>query len=219
MTKKSDSRLARDAKRREQLGITPKVRIDREKNSRSWYELKMTHKKSQDYIERTAKLFGQYNNAKVILQIVRNGKQDRWNELQKLVQEKMEVFGPRFKALWDSHKDKRKLCLSFTELTQAFQIFEAYQVFNMDFYNEFEPIIAELNEIFNEALKQLLDGETDPKVVTDVDYREPAAVQEPPKAEELGDLGNMPEQQPAAADDAKVDADPATGAELIRPEL
>lgn len=154
MTQKSQGRRDRDAKQRAANGGK---RIDREKHSRCWFELKLTHSRSQEYIVKTAKLFGQYGVPKVLVRIQANGDRPRWEELQSSVPKLMETFMPRFQELFASHGDRKKLCLSYTELQLAFRIFEAYQVFDLDFYNAMSPIVEELNDIFNKALKQELE--------------------------------------------------------------
>jgi hypothetical protein len=188
MTKKSQSRRNKDATLNAQMGISGKApKMNREKSSRCWYELKTVHMRSAGYLGRAAELMQQYGNPVVLVKIAKNGDGARFNELQMSIPTLMQRVGEQFEALWDSHKDKKKLCLSYTELQDAFRIFEAYQVFDTDFFTTFQPIISELNDIFNKALNQLLEAQeelsakmangdynaaTDPTVVTDVEVNE-----------------------------------------------
>jgi len=158
MALKSAGRRQRDAERRAALGITGKKKtFDREKSSRCWYQLKEVHMRSQKNILKLAELFAQYNHPVVLAKIAKNGEEAQFIELQAKIQPATENIGKDFEALWASHGDKRKLCLSYEELQQAFRIFEAYQAFDIDLFNTFQPIIAGLNAIYNKALKQLLD--------------------------------------------------------------
>lgn len=152
MTKKSAARIARDKEARSSGG---KKSFDRERMSRCWYELKQVHVRAQKYIEKTALLFCQYANTEVHEQIVKNGKGELFNSLQAKIPPIMVGFHERFEELWNSHKDKKKLCLSYNELTEAVRIFEAYNAFNMDFYLSFSEIIEDINEIYNEAVADI----------------------------------------------------------------
>ncbi|HEX9137148.1 MAG TPA: hypothetical protein VF905_09425, partial [Nitrospirota bacterium] len=188
MTRKSSNRRAKDAAAQQAAGGKPQsARVIREKTTRAWYELKIVHSRTQSYIEELAKRMIQYAHPVVLLKIAKNGDTERFNELQKLIQEKAVVTGADFASLWDLHKDKNKLCLSVTELEQAYRIFDMYQAFDTDFFTTYQPIIEELNAIFNKALKQLLDAKddlakttteqaqakmVDVNVVSDVDFTE-----------------------------------------------
>lgn len=160
MTKKSASRRNRDTERRAALGITGKKQgFDREKSSRCWYELKAVHTRSQGHIEKLARLISQYRHKIVLMKIAKNGDQERFNELQASIPPLAGKLQKDFEQLWQSHADKKKLCLSYAELAEAFRIFEAYQAFDIDLFNTFQPIIGEMNQIYNKALKQLLDAQ------------------------------------------------------------
>lgn len=188
MTRKSMSRRAKDAAAHEAAGGKKQsARVVREKTTRAWFELKIVHGRTQQYIEQLASRMVQYAHPIVLLKISKNGDTARFNELQKLMQEKAVVTGADFESLWNLHKDKNKLCLSVKELEEAYRIFDMYQAFDTDFFTTYQPIIEELNTIFNKALKQLLDAKdelakntiadaqaklVDVNVVSDVDFTE-----------------------------------------------
>lgn len=226
MTQKSASRRQRDANRRAQMGIASgKKTFDREKTSRCWYQLKEVHSRSQRSIEKLAELIAQYNHPVVLMKIAKNGDQAAFNAIQAKIPPAVEAMAKDFQALWDSHADKRKLCLSFEELQQAFRIFEAYQTFDIDLFNTFQPIIGELNVIYNKALSQLLEAQDELKLkmaadgtlpVSDVVFKEgeiPAAAKEVEEPKELGMDGISPDQ-PTAVEEP-IDVDPAVGRGLI----
>jgi hypothetical protein len=188
MTRKSQSRRAKDAAAQEANGGKKNTaKIQREKTTRCWYELKTVHARTQSYIEQLAHRMIQYAHPVVLLKIAKNGDTARFQELQKLLQEKAAHTAADFASLWDLHKDKNKLCLSLKELEQAYRIFDMYQAFDTDFFSTYQPIIEELNAIFNKALKQLLDAKdelakttiadaqakmVDVNVVSDVEFTE-----------------------------------------------
>lgn len=160
MTQKSASRRQKDAQRRAAAGITSgKKTFDREKTSRCWYQLKEVHARSQKNINKLAELFAQYNHPVVLMKVAKNGDQEAFNaELAKLQPLVVEMT-KEFQALWDSHGHIRKLCLSYEDLSRAYRIFEAYQAFDIDLFNKFQPIIGALNLIYNKALTQLLEAQ------------------------------------------------------------
>lgn len=188
MTRKSASRRAADAERaKANGGKLPSARVVREKTTRAWYELKTIHARSQAYIQQLAERVQQYMNPIVIMKVDKNGDKARFNELLVQLNTQAKKTGVEFEALWDMHKDKKKLCLSTAELEQAMRVGEMYQAFDTDFYLTFSPIINELNAIFNKALKMLLDAKEeleknqnsqaekdliDPTVISDTPYEE-----------------------------------------------
>lgn len=160
MTKKSVGRRNRDAQRRADAGLSSKGKaFDREKTSRCWYQLKEVHARSQKSIDKLAALISQYRHKVVLMKIAKNGEEPRFNELMAQIPPHVETMARDFQELWDSHADKKKLCLSYDELMQAFKIFEAYQAFDIDIFNNFQPIIGELNDIYNRALKELMEAQ------------------------------------------------------------
>lgn len=230
MTVKSKSRREKDAKARAANGgKTVTGRMNREKTSRAWYELKMVHCRSQAYIEQLAHRMTQYQNPLVLAKIVKNNQADRFNFLQTQMQQAAGPVAIEFNELWDSHKDIKKLCLSITELDQAMTIFNRYQQFDMDFFNKFQPIITELNEIFNTALKQLLDSQAkiqediandarakmlDPTIVSDVNYAPvPDSVAMPAAIEDLNKDSGVEVIENGAFEQAKV---PQTEKEALK---
>uniref|UniRef100_A0AAU7PF66 Uncharacterized protein n=1 Tax=Burkholderia phage vB_BgluM-SURPRISE13 TaxID=3159457 RepID=A0AAU7PF66_9VIRU len=210
MTKKSVGRRQRDAERRASTGMTGKGNksFDREKSSRCWYELKSVHSRSQKNIDKLAGLISQYRHKVVLMKIAKNGDQPRFDELMASIPPLVEKMGKDFQDLWDSHADKKKLCLSYEELTQAFRIFEAYQAFDIDLFNVFQPIIGELNLIYNKALKELMEAQdatiidvaSNQPIITDVVLEEgdrPAEAQalEAPQ-EGLGEIAQEEDMDP-----------------------
>ena len=175
MTKKSASRRQRDAQAFQAAGgKAPSPRVVRETSARVWFELKNVHKRSAAYITKTAQQIAKYGHPVVLAKIAKNGKAARFNELNAEIVKKVAGTMADFAALWDSHKDKRELCRTSIELEIAYKIFEAYQVFDMSFYEDYSGIISEMNEIYNEALAQLLGQATDaqdPNVITDVEAK------------------------------------------------
>lgn len=156
MTEKSKQRRMKDAQARNAIGGNKNTKFNREKASRSWYELKIVHAKTQSYMEQLGKQMEQYLNPLVLLRIARHGKSERFIELQKQIQSKAPEFMTRFEELYKKHEDKKKLCLSLKELEEAMNIMQQYDTFNLDFFNAFKEIIDELNTIFNTALKELI---------------------------------------------------------------
>lgn len=240
MTQKSASRRQRDANRRAEMGITSgKKTFDREKTSRCWYQLKEVHGRSQRSIEKLAELIAQYNHPVVLMKIAKNGDEAAFNAVQAKIPPAVAEMAKVFQELWDSHADKKKLCLSFEELQQAFRIFEAYQTFDIDLFNTFQPIIGELNVIYNKALGQLLEAQDELKLkmategglpVSDVVLNEgdvPAQAQEVEAPKELGMDGISPDQKARGETSAivqidelgvveeSISVDPAVGRGLI----
>lgn len=198
MTKKSASRRQRDAQAFQAAGgKAPSPRVVRETSARVWFELKNVHKRSAAYITKTAQQIAKYGHPVVLAKIAKNGKAARFNELNAEIVKKVAGTMADFAALWDSHKDKRELCRTSIELEIAYKIFEAYQVFDMSFYEDYSGIISEMNEIYNEALAQLLGQATDaqdPTVITDVEAKSlPTAAENVAKP-----AGQYPEAKVAA---------------------
>lgn len=214
MTAKSNARRQRDRQALEKSGVKKKQSFNREKSSRCWYELKEVHMRSARNFEKTARLFGQYNNPAVLAQIARNGDDARFQDLQLLVQSKVPALTKDFQDLYDQHKDKKKLCLSYNELQEAFKIFEAYQAFDTDFFLAIEPIVNELNSLFNKALGQLLEADGKPGVdvtqLTGLDRPTNVPVEESKAEEPTAEGSEVPTPDFAAA---------ATTGSLIRPAL
>jgi hypothetical protein len=237
MARKSASRRAKDAAAAQASGKVVKPSVVREKTTRAWYELKIVHSRTQSYIEQLAQRMIQYAHPVVLLKIAKNGDTDRFNELLKLLQEKAIVTGADFESLWNLHKDKKKLCLSVKELEEAHRVFDLYQAFDTDFFTTYSGIITDLNEIFNKALKQLLDAKdelaqetiesaqakmADVNVVSDVEFTEVQPAADLPST--IADLIVPAEVAQRAAEEvaepaAEVEADPAVRNGLIRPNL
>lgn len=213
MTRKSQSRRAKDAATLQANGgKMPNARLQREKSSRCWYELKNVHARTVGYVNGLAQRMMQYANPLVMMKIAKNGDQERWELQNKILQERAATAGTDLEELWNSHKDKKHLCRSSVELAEALRIFEAYQTFDTDFYLTFSPIVKEMNEIFNKALQQLLDAQdelakkaveeaqvklTDPSVVSDVNYAEVPATVTGAKVTDLPEpVGGMPVAEP-----------------------
>ena len=240
MSTKSQSRRQRDAAQEQAVPGIRKV-LDRKKSAQCWFELKVVHMRSQDYMTKVAGLFAKYRNPVVLAKIVRNGDFDKWQELHGQLPPIVERMSADFSKIWDMHKDKRKLCLSSEELTQAYRIFDLYQAFDMEFFELVSPIISGLNEIFNKALKMLLDAQEKLRVemqeqakaeagdvtkVTDVSFTEeeklPTLISD---GESLvrPDPSLIPESlkqrhEQAHSNDGVV-VDPNQGEQLIRPAL
>lgn len=222
MTKKSASRLARDAKTRRDAGVPQNTRFNREKSSRSWYELKMVHNRSIEYVKKTAQHFALLTDPRVLARIAEHKNGPRFLELNKEAAALAATFDKRLNDLWDQHKDKRKLCLSHTELTEAFRLFEAYQLFDVDYYTEFSHVINQLNEMWNSALMELLaeQNAAEGSAVTDLTLNNetPAPFADDPSipkhvpAEELISAAHE-----KAKDQEDVGVDPKIGRGLIRP--
>lgn len=156
MTTKSQSRRDRDAKNRKELGITGSQSFNRSKSARAWYDLKMAHARTNEYIVKLANNMLKYANVPVFKRISEKGLAQEFMALQKQIIAKQPAFVARLTALWDSHKDKKKLCLSITELEAAMNIMHGYETFDTEFYFEFSPIVSKMNEIFNGVLDELI---------------------------------------------------------------
>jgi len=145
--------------------------------ARCWFELKNVHKRSSKYLFDTASLFSQYSHPVVLKKIAKNGDDVKFNNLQLQVRSELKPLTVKFSELWNRHKDKNRLCHNYTELAEAFALFEEYQKFDMQCFDTFHPIVTELNVIFNKALKELLENgeiQNDPNVnvVTDLEFKE-----------------------------------------------
>lgn len=161
MTKKTDNRIAKDKQRLKDAG---KDRLNnatknRQVTSRSWYELKQVHIRSAQYMARMGEHLRKYLNPQVLAKIADNGREAEWNGLQKAIPAMMAPFAEQFEALLKRHEHKRNACTTLADMEAAYQLFEDYQKFDMDYYSVFQPHITTMNEIFNEALTQLLSGE------------------------------------------------------------
>lgn len=201
MTRKSQNRRQKDAAAAAANGgKLPNARVQREKSARCWYELKNVHARTVAYVNQLAQRMMQYANPIVLMKVAKNGDKERWDALNVTLQQRAGVAATDLEELWASHSDKTGLCHSVVELNQALKIFEAYQAFDMDFFATFSPIITELNEIFNKALKELLEAQDklaaesvqnaqakllDPTVISDVNYAEVPAAPLPKPVEDL----------------------------------
>lgn len=189
MTKKTTSRRERDAQKRiANGGKLPNARVNRETVSRAWYDLKATHARTQQYIAQLADRMYQYNNLQVLAQVAKNGEEDRFNHLiNVMIPQHAETVGTDLQQLWDMHKDRKGRCITIDDVELAMSIANGYEKFDVDFFRTFQPIITELNAIFNKALKQLLDekAELDAKMIKEVqtkaiDFNSPVPVYEQP---------------------------------------
>lgn len=160
MTTKSKSRRERDAQLRLKAGgkIVNK-RQSREKTALAWYELKNTHAASQRYIIDLGERMKQYVNVTVLAKIIKNGDKDRFDSLFNQIIEATKVTMVEFEALWNSHKDKKERCHSMKDVEAAMVIFGNYEKFDTDFFTTYQPLISELNLIFNKALRELLEAQ------------------------------------------------------------
>lgn len=177
MTKKTTSRRDRDAKLRQANGGKLKsARVDRERISRAWYDLKAMHANSQQYMAQLATRMQQYLNLPVLAQIQKNGDDVRFNELQNVdLKKAVAVAMKEFSELWDMHKDRKGRCVTLEDMELAANVGNGYEKFNTDFFLAFKPIIAEMNVIFNKALKQLLDAQ-DQKVANQLQEAQAKAI-------------------------------------------
>ena len=159
MTKKTTSRRDRDAKARQlNGGKIPSARVDRERISRAWYDLKGMHANTQKYIAQLAERMKRYANLPVLAQIAKNGESERFTFLTEVaIPQHAATVGVDLQNLWDSHKDRKGRCTTIAEVELAMSIGNSYEKFDTDFFIIFQPIISELNVMFNKALKQLLD--------------------------------------------------------------
>lgn len=198
MTQKSSSRRQRDAEAMRAAGGRIKTKYhSRENSTQCWYKLKEVHMRSAAYIEKLAIHFSQYMHPIVLAKIDKNGDMAEFKQLNAKIPEHMGEFAKRFQEMHDQHKDKRKLCLSYKEFEIAVKIFEAYQVFDIDFFNTFSPITQDMNAIFNKALSQLLEAQetlvnaaqVDPAFAKDIPFQEgelpklAGDLPQPPKAD------------------------------------
>lgn len=160
MTEKTQSRRDRDAKARAAHGgnVTT-ISRNREKTTRAWYELKVVHQRTTSYIHQLAEKMQQYNNPLVLSKIAKNGDADAFKVLQARFQQHAATLAVDLQELWNRHKDRKKLCLSIKEVHEAYEVFGQYQQFDADFFGTFQPLLSDMNDIFNKALKQLLDAQ------------------------------------------------------------
>lgn len=161
MASKSDARIARDKARLKAAG---KPRLNnatknRQVTSRSWYELKQVHIRSARYMARMGDFLRKYLNPQVLMKITDNGRQKEFDDLQRSIPVLMAPFAAEFEAMLKQHEHKRSACTTLEDMELAYRLFEDYQKFDMDYYTVFQPLTTKMNEIFNEALSQLLAGE------------------------------------------------------------
>lgn len=135
-----------------------KRRIDREKTSRCWFELKNVHKRSAGHFANIARLLAQYNNLPVIAKIDTNGQTAEFVEIIKKIKALSEPFGARLTELLKAHEHKTHLCRGYMDMMAAFALYEDYAKFDSELYIEASPLFEELNEIYNNALTQLREA-------------------------------------------------------------
>lgn len=159
MTVKSKSRRERDAQLRLKHGKVVNKTLSREKTSLAWYELKRTHARTQQYIVDLAERTMQYANITVVSKIITNGDKERFDFLMGQIKQAAGIKATDFEELYNSHKDKTGRCTTMSDVEAAMVIFGNYEKFDTDFFTTFQPLISELNQIFNKALEQLLDAQ------------------------------------------------------------
>lgn len=186
MTKKSKARLASDAAKREAAGGRVKtLSQSREITSRSWFELKQVHRRSSDNLVRVAGLLGQYNDPIVLMKVSDNGDTPRFNALHLEVQERMKVLSVEFNSMHDGHKNRKGASTSVADMQAAAALFDRYQAFDVSILEQFQPIVNDLSEIYNRAMRQLEEirqqvATEQSKEPMDVEFREvPVAEQQP----------------------------------------
>ena len=185
MTKKSKTRLLADQAAREAAGGRVKnLTQSRTITSSAWHGLKQTHKRSSDHLVKLAGLVSQYVDPVVLMKVSDNGDKDRFNQLHLDVQEQMKGVGKEFSDLYDEHKDRNGACTTATEMQLAISLAERYQRFDVSLMEKFQPIISDMNEIYNRAMRQLeeirqqVEAEQSKKPV-DVEFREVPVEQQP----------------------------------------
>jgi hypothetical protein len=126
-------------------------RIDREKTSRCWYQLKTVHKRSEGHFTNLGTLMAQYNNVAVFTAMTKE-ETDAFRATIAQINEKAAIFETRLAELWARHEHKKTLCHDLTEMVQAFDLFEAYQTFDTDLFTSFKPLFDSLTEQYNGKL-------------------------------------------------------------------
>lgn len=158
MAKKSNDRKARDrAARAKAGGRVLNASQNRAVTSRSWYELKQTHERSGHNLARVAGLLAQHSDQLVLMKMADNGDRPRFDELHAQVQTLMVEIGVEYVAMWDAHKDRKGPCTTMHDLEIAVSMFERYERFDISLIEKFQPIVAEINTMYNKAMNELHD--------------------------------------------------------------
>lgn len=186
MSTKSAARREKDKARLEQMGKKRNTGANhqREVTARSWFELKAVHRRTSDYIMNTAVQLAKYSHPTVTLKIADNNDDAEFNAKASSIPVMIAPLQKDLAALWARHEHKKGRCIGMADIEEAFKLFEAYEALGVEFYSLVEPVITRLNEIYNKALKQLLNGDPTDKNTVAAAAAADAKVETQPEAEQ-----------------------------------
>lgn len=163
MTKKSQLRRNSDAALAKQLGRrAPSATKTREAIARAWFQLNITYNESRNYLAKIGGHLLHYVSApEVIMKIDQMGNLAEFNSNCKEIGTVANALGLKLAELHSRHVNRKGLCKSLEDVNEARLLIEAYDAFKMEVYSVSQPIIAELNRIYNNAVKAIMAGPTD----------------------------------------------------------
>lgn len=168
-------------------------RLDREKTSRAWYDLKTAHNRSADIFANLGNLMAQYNNPHVILGMGPAGNELFKHHIAQIKNLQLQ-FKEQLERLWDLHKDKKGLCHSYDDVVTAFGIYEQYQDFKVKIYENFKPHFDVLTDTYNASIDALLAKDKELSI---------SQVSSMPKPEGVDVVDAAETQEPAAEQPAQ----------------
>lgn len=185
MAKKSIARRNSDAALAQKLGgRVPNATKSRENVARAWFQLNIIYNDSRAYLAKIGgHLLHYVTHPEVIMKMDKNNTIGEFNQGCKEIGTIANELGAQLEAIHVRHADRTGLCKTLDDVNEARLLFEAYDGFKMDVYAKAQPIITELNRVYNAAVKQLVEGRekaiADGTLPTDVEFKEVDAVLEP----------------------------------------
>ena len=165
MTKKSASRLERDAKQKA---------FEQEKNNnRAWDELNELHSRiSVQFIEITSQISQMFSIQN--LHIFLENKQ-KVTEYLKTLNSDIGALNQELSDLYKIHKDKNGGWKEMDDFLMALELFESYRILQSKFEGIIMPLVISLTQEFDKAMvvvndtikKKEAENLTDPNVVSD----------------------------------------------------
>lgn len=169
MTKKSAGRLARDAKQKE----IEKMIKDPEANLMSWEDLESIYEENTNMlIAANTSMADVYRLPGIIVNVPdKKGTIDHIRGLAKDVR----FFGDQLAKIHSDHAGKTGIVKDSDETVNAIKIYEGYVNWQQEYQSVIIPTITFLSEQAGFAAEEIEKavGVLDPKVVTDVEVKEP----------------------------------------------
>lgn len=163
MTKKSQLRRNSDAALAKKLGgRVPNATKSRENVARAWFQLNIVYNDSRTYLAKLGgHLLGYVAKPEVLMKMNQTNTITEFNAGCKELGVIANELGASLATLHARHVDRKGLCKTLEEVNEARLLFEAYDNFKMEVYSKAQPIITDLNRLFTDAVKAIMDGPTD----------------------------------------------------------